>query len=101
MPEVAQDVGPPQLVHDLAEVIGDETVVLRDRVRADLRDLPAWKIGVDAVDERFDLEERRQWLEEVVILLVRELPLDVQVADQHDRGEGQDLLLPSAELPIL
>ena len=90
-----------QLVHDLAEVVGDEPIVLGERPRVDLGDLPARQVAVEAVDERLDLEEVGQRLEQVVVLLVRQLSLHVDVADHDDGGEGQDFLLPSAELGIL
>ena len=66
-----------------------------------LRNLPAGHVPVESVDERLNLEEVWQRLEQVVILLVRQLRLDVDVADQDDGGKGQDFLLPSAELRVL
>ena len=91
----------PKLVHDLAEVVGDEAVVLRQRAGVNLGNLPAGQIAVEAVDEGLDLEEVGQRLEQVVVLLVRQLALHVEVADQDDGGEGQDLLLAPAELGVL
>ena len=66
-----------------------------------LRDLPAGQVAVEPVDERLDLEEVGQRLEQVVILLVRQLGLHVDVADHDDGGEGQDFLLAPAELGVL
>ena len=97
----SQHVLTPKLVHDLAEVVGDEAVVLRQRARMNLGNLPAGQIAVEPVDERLDLEEVGQRLEQMVILLVRQLRLHVDVADQDDGGEGQDFLLASAELGVL
>jgi len=89
-------------VHDLAEVVGDEPIILRVAVWFELGNLPPRQIAVDAVQEGNHLHEVRQRLKQLVILLVRELPLHVQVAYQHQTGEGQQFLLPtSAELCIL
>ena len=84
-----------------AEVIGDESVVLRHGIGLDLRDFPAGRVAVDAVDEGFNLEEIWQRLEQVVILLVRQLVLHVKVAHHDDGGKSQNLLLAPAELGVL
>ena len=91
----------PKLVHDLAEVVGDEPIVLGQRAGMDLGNLPAGQIPMEPVDKRLDLEEVGQRLKQVVILLVRLLGLDVDVADQDDGGERQDFLLAPAELRVL
>ena len=56
---------------------------------------------MDSVQEGDDLEKIRQRLEQMVILLMRQLPLHVQVPNEHQTGEGQNFLLPTAEPRIL
>jgi hypothetical protein len=40
----------PKLVHDLAQVVSDESIVLRERARMNLRNLPAGQISMESVD---------------------------------------------------
>ena len=56
---------------------------------------------MDTVQECDDLHKIRQRLKEVVILFVRQVALDVEVADEDQTGKGQDFLLSPAELCVL
>src|SRR4051812_10006845 len=89
---------PPQLVHDLAEVVGNEAVVLGERVWTNFGNLPASDIGVQPVDKCLNLKEIRKWLEQMIIFLVGQIRLNVDIADKNNRCEGEDLLFPPTEL---
>ena len=88
-------------MHDLAEVVRDEAVVLGQGTWMNLGNLPSRKIAVKPVDECFYLEEIGKRLEQVVVLLVRQFRLDVDIADHHDGGEGQNFLFTPAEFGVL
>jgi hypothetical protein len=49
-------------VHDFAEVVGDESVILGERAGVNFGDLPTGEITVQTVDECLDLKEIRQRL---------------------------------------
>ena len=56
---------------------------------------------MNAVQEGDHLQEIGQRLEQVVVLLVRQIALNIEVADEDQAGKGQHLLLAPAELGIL
>src|SRR5699024_7491851 len=69
-PEKAIDmmgvVPPAHLLAELAQTVGDETVVVREQIAAHLGYLPTGKVAVDAVEERRVLVElRRERIEQV------------------------------------
>src|SRR5208337_2538466 len=97
----AQYVLAAKLMHDLAEVVGNEPIVLGEGTGVDLGNLPAGHIRMKPINKSFDLEEIGERLKEVIVLFVREPRLNVDVSDQDDRGESEDFLLAPAELPVL
>jgi hypothetical protein len=88
-------------MHNLAEEIGNKSIILGIAVWGKLGNLPARQIGMDSVQKGNYLKEIGERLEEVVILLMRKITLHVKIADKDETREGKPLLLAPAEPGIL
>ena len=88
----------PHLPQPLGQVVHDQAVLVREELGPHLRDLPAGKVGVEAVEERrvdHHLGERG----EEVAGLDQGVHRLVDVADEDHRGVGVDRVTATGERP--
>ena len=81
----------------LGEVVDDEPVVVREQVVPHLRDLPAWEIEVQAVDERHVVADDVGHRREEVAGLNHDVDRLIGVAEHRDAGVAGDGLLAALE----
>jgi len=73
----------------LTEIVGDESVVSGKTKWSELRNLPSWQITMNPVQESSDLKKVRKGLKEMIILLMRQVALNIQIPHKYETPEGQ------------